>query len=117
MDAGFLRLPGVCLRCGAPKAVALDRCGGCGHQPLDGDDRARHVAVLELDAEDRERLGARVARGEPASLAPEAVQAARTALDAATPVRVAAFALVVGGAPVVVVVCGLGVVAWLLLAL
>jgi len=106
-----------CLHCGAAKPSPLAPCEACGHVVDSAEDQARHLVAADLPGPARDELVEVVRRGEEAVLDEAEVAAAREAVEAATPARVALFAMAMVVLPVGVVVLGLAAVAFGLLAL
>ena len=89
---------GWCLGCGAEKGLALAVCPQCAHTPATPEDQARHLLVAEMAPED----AAAVASGARPWTPPASdLEEAMVALTAATPWRVALFALGVVMLPMV----------------
>jgi len=109
--------PALCLRCGSGRRLGLARCEACGHSPTDDLDRAAHLLAMDLSDDEREGLMARVAAGERFEPDPQELEDTVAALRQATPLAVGAFALVVGGLPLLLAVLVLTALAWALLPL
>ncbi len=105
----------VCLQCGATKHGALVPCVGCGHVVAEIEDRAWHLIVADdLDPEGLSALSAHIASGGSAPEPdPGELVSVMAAVEQATPVRVALFALAAGGAPLAVALLTLLALAWL----
>jgi len=107
----------LCLGCGAGRRLALARCDACGHLPSTSEDRAAHVLAMELDAAEREALAAHIRAGGRFEPDPEELAEAQRDVEAASPLAVGAFAMVVGGLPFLLVGGALFLLAWAMLAL
>ena len=74
---------GICLRCGAGKRAANLGCGECGHEPLDSQDRVRHLfAALEWTEEQRSAAAASIASGAQPHFDEEAVRTFEKEIEA-----------------------------------
>ncbi len=109
--------PALCLRCGSGRRLGLARCGACGHSPTEELDRAAHLLAMDLCDDERKGLMARVATGQRFEPDPQELEETVAALRRATPLAVGAFALVVGGGPLLLAVLALTALAWALLPL
>lgn len=107
----------LCLGCGAGRRLALARCDACGHVPTTSEDRAAHILAMELGAREREALAAHIRGGGRFEPDPDELAEAQRDVEAAGPLAVGAFAMVVGGLPFLLVGGVLFLLAWAMLAL
>ena len=76
----------LCLNCGELKFGAFLPCSKCGHEPVDPEDRAKHLLVSDhyISPEDLEEIGSRIRAGEELRFDPEALQETATKVSAIT---------------------------------